>query len=428
MPMRSPLFSIILIFLITMTTLPITADSSSKDSKSVLKVWDFKFTDQKTYRAMSRVDNLFREENPDITLEHVGFYDQQYIPMLRTSLLAGTGPDILWLHHGIEFSEFESYLEDITPYMSNSELSFRTDSIEACRDEDNLLKALPLTFQGMGWYYNKTLFKEAGLYPDSAPEDWEDFLDACQTLKEHDISPIATGNNRPLTTEFIRRSLITAFFTDEEIKVFYKQARGVSSPRFRLIIEFCSTLRAKGYFHEEGLFRPYFSFATDTFSDGEAAMIPGLLSDIAHWKNFSDALGSENVGYFPNLHHPDMARPGVQLLQDAGVLISMNQKSENKEAAFRYMEHLFSERSQRILIEDLGMLSPLENNILDQDKYPVLESIQSSLKFTGDDPELYLPSTYVSNLQYRLDDLLINTQEITPDEYLIKIIDSLKLY
>lgn len=428
MIMRSPHFLFILLFLITITILPIVGDSNSNDSRTALKIWDFKYTDERTKRAFNRVDNLFREENPDIILEHIGFFDQQYIPMLRTSLLAGTGPDILWLHHGIEFSEFESYLEDISSYLSNSELSFRTDSIEACKTEDNSLKALPLTFQGMGWYYNKKLFKEAGLDPDSAPEDWDDFLDACQTLKEQGISPIATGNNRPLTTEFIRRSLITAFFTDDEIKTFYKQSRGVRSPRFRLIIEFYSTLREKGYFHEEGLFRPYFNFAPDTFSNGEAAIIPGLLSDIAHWKNFSDALGIDNVGYFPNLHHTEMARPGVQLLQDAGVLISMNKKSENKEAAFKYMEFLFSERSQRILIEDLGMLSPLQNNILDQDKYPVLESIESALKFTGDDPELYVPSNYVSNLQFRLDDLLINTQEITPDEYLIKIIDALKLY
>ncbi|MBF9017546.1 MULTISPECIES: ABC transporter substrate-binding protein [unclassified Oceanispirochaeta] len=425
---RFSLFSIIPVFLMSMTAFPLSGDSSSTESKPVLKVWDFKFTDQRTNRALSRVDNLFREENPDLILEHKGFYDQQYMPSLRTSLLAGTGPDILWLHHGTEFSEFESYLEILDSYMVSSDISFRTDSIEACRTQDGLLKALPLTFQGMGWYYNKTLFKLAGLDPEKAPEDWDYFLDACRILKDHGITPIAAGNNRPLTTEFIRRSLITAFFTDEEIKTFYKQARGLRSPRFRLIIEFCNTLREKGYFHEEGLFRPYFSFAPDTFSAGEAAMIPGLLSDIAHWKNFSDDLGRSNVGYFPNLHHPDMARPGAQLLQEAGVLICMNKKSENKEAAFRYMEHLFSDRSQRILIEDLGILSPLENNSLDQDKYPVLNSIQEALRYTGEDPERYIPSSYVSDIQYRLDDLLINTQEITPDEYLIKIIDALKLY
>lgn len=428
MPKGFPLFHFIIINLIVLTALPLFGDPISTESKTVLKVWDFKFTDQRTNRALSRVDNLFREDNPDIILEHTGFYDQQYIPSLRTSLLAGTGPDILWLHHGIEFKEFESYLEILDSYMDSSDLSFRRDSIEACRTQEDLLKALPLTFQGMGWYYNKTLFKQAGLDPDTAPEDWDVFLEACRILKENDITPIAAGNNRPLTTEFIRRSLITAFFTDDEIKTFYKQARGVSSPRFRLIIEFCNTLREKGYFHEEGLFRPYFSFASDTFSAGEAAMIPGLLSDIAHWKNFCDELGVDNVGYFPNLHHPDMARPGVQLLQDAGVLICMNKKSENKDAAFRYMEHLFSERSQKILIEDLGMLSPLENNSLDQEKYPILESIQKALSFTGDDPERYVPSSYVSDIQYRLDDLLINTQEITTDEYLIKIIDALKLY
>ncbi len=418
----------LLYLFLVLSSLTLSAESVSTESKETLTVWDFKFTDLRTNRAMNRVDNLFREENPGIILEHKGFYDQQYIPSLRTSLLAGTGPDILWLHNGIEFTEFQSYLEVLDPYLAASEIKFRNESIEACRAGNGRLMGFPLTFQGMGWYYNKDLFRQAGLDPEKAPVDWNDFLESCEVLKNNGIIPIAAGNNRPLTTEFIRRSLISAFFTDDEIRTFYKQARGVRSPRYRLIIEFCRTLRERGYFHEEGLFRPYFSFAPDTFSEGRAAFIPGLLSDIAHWKNFSDALGGNSVGYFPNLHYPDMARPGVQLLQDAGILICMNRKSDSKEAAFRYMEHLYSDSSQRILMEDLGMLLPVENHSFNTDKYPVLNSIRKALDCTGEDPERYIPSTYVSDIQYRLDDLLINTQEITTDEYLLKIIDELRLY
>lgn len=414
-------FSLYTLYLLVLCVLPVSAESS-------LSVWDFKYTDPLTQKAMRRVDNNFRAKYPEINLEHIGYYDQQYIPSLRTALLAGTGPDILWLHHGVEFGEFESYLEVLDPYRTDSSVLFREESIEACRTEKGELKALPLTFQGMGWYYNKDLFREAGLDPEKAPEDWDDFFKACAVLLEKGIVPIAAGNNRPLTTEFIRRSLITAFFTDEEIRNFYRQGRGIRSPRYRHIIEFCDSLRDRGYFHEEGLFRPYFSFASDTFSAGEAAMIPGLLSDIAHWKNFSDALGSDNVGYFPNLHHPDMVRPGAQLLQDAGVLICINKNSRNKEAAYAYLEHLFSLESQKILVEDLGMLSPLKDISLDREKYPVLESIEKALNYTGEDSERFIPSTRVSDLQYRLDDLLINTREITPDEYLIKMIDELKLY
>ena len=123
-----------------------------------------------------------------------------------------------------------------------------------------------------------------------------------------------------------------------------------------------------------------------------------------------------------------MARPGAQLVQDAGVIICINSTSEHKELALEYVLHLFSDASQRIFTEDLGLLPPLVDSTLPMDSYPVLEDIRDALSNPGIDPELHIPSRYISDLQYRLDDLLINTREITVDEYLIKLRDELRLY
>jgi ABC-type glycerol-3-phosphate transport system substrate-binding protein len=280
----------------------------------------------------------------------------------------------------------------------------------------------------MGWYYNKELFRKAGLDPDRPPSDWDSFLSACEALKKEGITPIATGNNRPMTTEFIRRSLMSAFFTEEELISFYKQGRGVLTSRYRIILDFCRTLRDREYLDETGLFRPYFNYAAESFAGGESAIILGLISDISHWKNFTDTLGKGNVGYFPNLEHEQMERPGIQLIQDAGVMVGINRASDNKEAAAAYLKILFSEKSQKILAEDLGLLIPLSQIVLPVDEYPVLRDIQSALNSTGSDPEIYVPTQYVTDLQYRLDDLLINTREITVDEYLIMLAEELKLY
>ncbi len=393
-----------------------------------LRIWDFKYTDPQTRTAMLRVDHLFQEQYPDIEIEHTGFFDQEYIPSLRAALLAGTGPDILWLHPGTEFSEFLPYLESLDTSLAGTPIQFREKSLAMCLGQDGQVRALPLTVQGIGWYYSREAFRQAGLDAETPPESLEAFLQACSVLKEAGITPIATGNNRPLTTEFLRRTLISGFFTEEEIRDFYTVGRGIGTARFRKIIAFCRELKDLEYFDPRGLFLPYFNDAVDSFSSGEAAMIPGLLSDIAHWKTFSDALGADNVGYFPNLQFPGMERPGVQLLQDAGVMVCMNSASAYKEDAFLYMAHLFSPASQKMLAEDLGLLSPLESASLPLEKYPVLRDIQSAMEFSSSDPELFVPSLYVTDMQYRLDDLLINTGEITVDEYLIKLIKELKLY
>ena len=416
-----PLYRLLFLFLFLST-------GSAAVTAGTLRIWDFKYTDPQTRTAMLRVDHLFLEKYPDIEIEHTGFFDQEYIPTLRTALLAGTGPDILWLHPGTEFSEFLSYLEPLDTYLAGTDLRFRGKSLKACLGENRLVRALPLTVQGIGWYYNKEIFRRAGLDAETPPESLEAFLYACSVLKEAGETPIATGNNRPLTTEFIRRTLIAGFFTEEEIRDFYTVGRGIGTVRFREIIAFCRELKDLGYFDSQGLFLPYFNFAVDSFSSGEAAMIPGLLSDIAHWKTFTDILGADKVGYFSNLHIPGMERPGVQLLQDAGVMVCMNSASDQKEDAFLYMAHLFSPESRKILTEDLGLLSPLKEASLPLETYPVLKDIQSAMAFCASDPELFVPSLYVTDMQYRLDDLLINTGEISVDEYLIKLIKELKLY
>src|SRR3712207_8445012 len=43
------------------------------------------------------------------------------------------------------------------------------------------------------WVYNKQMFEKAGLDPDSPPQTWDAFLDACDKLKGAGITPITGG-------------------------------------------------------------------------------------------------------------------------------------------------------------------------------------------------------------------------------------------
>lgn len=52
---------------------------------------------------------------------------------------------------------------------------------------------VPWTWGAVGFFYNKALFAEAGLDPESPPATWEEFLAAVQTLKDAGITPIAVG-------------------------------------------------------------------------------------------------------------------------------------------------------------------------------------------------------------------------------------------
>ena len=52
---------------------------------------------------------------------------------------------------------------------------------------------MPWSGQGIHFYYNKALFKKAGLDPNTPPKTWAQFLAACATLKNAGITPITAG-------------------------------------------------------------------------------------------------------------------------------------------------------------------------------------------------------------------------------------------
>ena len=74
------------------------------------------------------------------------------------------------------------------------------------------------------------------------------------------------------------------------------------------------------------------------------------------------------------------------------------------------------------------MMIPVKDQDLPEEDYPVLREIGKALQKTSPDPELFVPSVQVGDLQYRLDDLLINTKEITVDDYIRKMNKELVLY
>ena len=46
---------------------------------------------------------------------------------------------------------------------------------------------------GTFWAYNKKMFAQAGLDPENPPATWDEWLNACDSLRAAGITPIGTG-------------------------------------------------------------------------------------------------------------------------------------------------------------------------------------------------------------------------------------------
>ena len=68
---------------------------------------------------------------------------------------------------------------------------------------DGRLYAIPLTLQGLVVYYNKKLYKDAGLDPAKPPTTWAELTKVCDAIKAKGAVPcFMLGNKEGFGAEF----------------------------------------------------------------------------------------------------------------------------------------------------------------------------------------------------------------------------------
>ncbi|MFB6291424.1 MAG: sugar ABC transporter substrate-binding protein [Candidatus Bipolaricaulia bacterium] len=134
---------------------------------------------------------MFEAENPNINVELQYVSYGQKESKYATALEAGQGPDVFHLHGYSARSFIErGYLYDVTKFIEQEgETWYGENFLDPWFDKTlNLLQkngkyyGLPGDFMPMVLFYNKELFKEAGLDPTKPPKTWEQFLDYAKKL------------------------------------------------------------------------------------------------------------------------------------------------------------------------------------------------------------------------------------------------------
>jgi raffinose/stachyose/melibiose transport system substrate-binding protein len=393
-----------------------------------LTVWDFKYGDPNTAAVMDEVEGLFMKANPNIKIDHVGQPNEEYYNLLRAAVASGQGPDIAMVHGGAQGWEFDQFQVKLDDYIA----SYRSQISEAswtrgAKDEKlaNGIKVAPLTMQGFGFYYNKALFKKAGLDPNKAPSNWADFLAACAKLKAAGITPITTGFD--YTICFMQRC--------EAANIYGPNMGGLatgkenfSNPAFKKFMQMLVELRDKEYLDPNGAGIPFFMDGIEMFKAGKGAIFCGLLSDIAHWKDFSDANGKENIGYFPSINFPEAKYKNMQTIQPIGIGWTIMKWSENKDAAAKFIQFYLTGKGAEVFASKLGALHP--NIKLDTKAigYPALDQMLAGMSdktIQADFVQLF-PSTF-ENEMIRFNEMLLVTGELTVDQFAAKMDELAKM-
>jgi multiple sugar transport system substrate-binding protein len=139
----------------------------------------------------------FEALNPDIRMKLLYWPGQNYEDKVKLVMAAGSAPDVL----SVQDEPFPAYselnqFEDLGPYLERHGEEYRPElffdtALETFQYQGRQY-AVPWNGGQLMVYYNRTLFREAGL-PDPPPKDWtiEDFTEYMKRLT-HDFN----GNGR----------------------------------------------------------------------------------------------------------------------------------------------------------------------------------------------------------------------------------------
>jgi multiple sugar transport system substrate-binding protein len=146
-------------------------------AKVEIEFWQYFYESKKLL-----VDDLIKEfeaENPDIIVKHQTFPYDSFIQKVATTVPAGRGPDVVTLYYGwfptwISSGYLQPLPEDKISYAEIENEFF--PMVQSARFAGKYY-GIPTAVRTLALFWNKDLFKKAGLDPEKPPTTWEEFVE-----------------------------------------------------------------------------------------------------------------------------------------------------------------------------------------------------------------------------------------------------------
>jgi multiple sugar transport system substrate-binding protein len=350
-------------------------DSSSGGSDDKLVVWDWKSGDESAASYLEEAKADFAEKHPDVTVEFVAQPFDQYYTLLGSAIQAGEGPDVMLFNGGGQIRDRADALVPLDSYLSEDK--DRLAGWEAF-SKDGKTYAAPVTLQGHPIYYNKALYKEAGLDPDTPPATWNDLVGNCATIKQKTgATCFSLGNKEGIGIQFFLSALASGVLTEQEYDDWIAGERDWASADVKQIFQLWKETNDAGLNNEGPNSTAMFNDSFATFQSGKAAHIIGLMSDIGHWKDFNEFLGPENVGVMLAPAVNADAKPSLPY--DGGIGYAVAKWTNDPELAADLVRSLTSEKALAVFYEDAGAI-PSDTGIDMSAAGPAVATIVSEIE------------------------------------------------
>ena len=220
---------------------------------------------------------------------------------------------------------------------------------------NGVLKEIPYQFKANAYLYNKKLFKQAGI--EKAPENWNDFLSACQKLKDADFIPLTTDD--AYTPQAFGTHLARLMGSKNVVDVV--RNNGWDKTEVLAAAQAFEQLAAKGYFSKLVGSNVWPTGQNTEFATGKVAMYCVGTYLVNEVKNIT---GSDFEWGFFNYPEVEGGINGKEAMVVGAQSFAITSKCQNTEAAFGLIEKLTrGEYDAKLATESIGLPADSENNI-----------------------------------------------------------------
>jgi raffinose/stachyose/melibiose transport system substrate-binding protein len=242
------------------------AEGAQEDDKPVTVHWSF------WYPEPTEFIEAFNAEHDDITVEYEQMPSDSYLSLMNTRMMSGETPDIF----AIRFPKiYEAGIsEDLLVELTNENFMSVYDEtlLEELKTDNGKLYAFPSQVSSWFGFYNKEIFAK---YNIDVPQNYDELLDVCETLKQNGVVPIIQGCKDLWQTRHIYSPLEhSTYRTADWVEKLTSGQLGYNDEPFLGGLKNFETIVKNGYLFD-GALSITFPQAWQLFCEGEAAMMSG---------------------------------------------------------------------------------------------------------------------------------------------------------
>ncbi|MCU0476796.1 MAG: extracellular solute-binding protein, partial [Anaerolineae bacterium] len=250
-----------------------------------------------------QVADDYMAANPNVNIEITVLENEAFKSRLVTVMQAGDPPDLFQSWGGGVLWQFADagLVRDISPELEGEwKDSFSAQAALELYGKDGGYYGVPWNWGVVGFFYNKALFEQAGLDPETPPATWQELLTAVQTLKDAGITPIALGGQDKWPGHFWWVYLALRLGGGEAFLNAYNRSGSFTDEPFVQAGAYLQDLVALEPF-QEGYLAMTYGQQAGLMGDGQAAMeLMGQWAPGAQQGNSQGGEGlGENLGWFP---------------------------------------------------------------------------------------------------------------------------------